>query len=861
MGGQDSNSAAPLVEPLTRREHEVLTFLSEGFSAPEIAEQLTLAVSSVKFHIQHLYGKLGVNSKRQALVRARQIGLLEALPSASPSEPTQPSPLGLSGPAAFQAVPARPASGRPGRKDNLPLQVTRFFGRELEIAKLKERLAEYRLVTLTGSGGVGKTRLSLRAASDVLADFRDGVWLVELAPLSDPALVAQQAASSLGLRDDPGRPVIDTLTDYLRERQVLLVLDNCEHLLEACARLADSLLRACPRLRILASSREPLGIAGEAVFSVPSLTFPDPKQLPPIDQLNDYMALNLFIDRARLVLPDYQAAAHNIAALARICQRLDGIPLAIEMAAARLSILTAEQLADRLDDTFRLLTGGSRAALPRQQTLRATIDWSYKLLTEPERVLIQRLSVFAGGCTLEAAEAVCADSPGEALEARQAILPDDIVDVLASLAAKSMVIADRRPGEEPRYRLLEFVRQYAREKLQDAGDSARLHRRHRDYFLTFTETDFPKHDSEDWASWERKLRDESDNLRLALEWSFSGDPTDLEAGPRLLMASWNAFPTHAEQADWFQRAIAWCQSHVEISAKLYAHLLRIGSALVSLDDPQTALALTQQAIEISRGLGLEGREILLANLFWLASQFAEAPGDLERASAPLAEAEAILMEIGPDGFPPGGYLGYKAAIASAKAHFRNHQGNYQEAKGLALESLRITEEVSSPSSGQWPLTALGTACLGLGEYEAARDHFLQLLSIAEAGWYEADALRYLGLVDLQEGNLVRATEYCRNGLRKAAALPDNNVVASCLGLAAGIAAKQGQPSRAARLSGASAALWKKQGRRPWEDSSLDTLLPGWREGPDQAAIFSSFEAGQAMNAEQATAFALGDTSD
>ena len=224
-------------------------------------------------------------------------------------------------------------------------------------------------MTLTGSGGVGKTRLSLRAAEEAAADFTDGVWLVELAPLSDPALVAQ-AAASLGLRDEPGRPILETLTAFLRERQALLVLDNCEHLLEACARLADTLLRACPRLRILASSREPLGIAGEAVFPVPSLPFPDPDHLPPIDQMTDYAAVSLFIDRARLVLPDYQVTAHNAAALARICQRLDGIPLALEMAAARLNLLTAEQLAGRLDDAFRLLTGGSRSALPRQQTLR-----------------------------------------------------------------------------------------------------------------------------------------------------------------------------------------------------------------------------------------------------------------------------------------------------------------------------------------------------------------------------------------------------------------------------------------------------------------------------------------------------------
>lgn len=374
MGVPDSNSAEALVEPLTRREREILTFLNEGFSAPEIAEQLTVAVSSVKTHIQHLYSKLAVNSKRQAVARARELGLLETLPTAARFDPPPPTRHGVIGSTSFQAVRAPSSQPDSAPRSNLPLQVTRFFGREREIAQLKERLAEHRLVTLTGSGGVGKTRLSLRVAEELLDDFPDGVWLVELAPLSDPALVAQQVASSMGLRDEPGRPILEALTAFLSERQALLVLDNCEHLLEACARLADTLLHACPRLRILASSRELLGNAGEAVFHVPSLPFPDPDHLPPIKELNDNVALSLFADRARLLLPDYQIGPHNAGTLARICQRLDGIPLAIEMAAARINVLTAEQLADRLDDVFRLLTGGSRTALPRQKTLRATID-------------------------------------------------------------------------------------------------------------------------------------------------------------------------------------------------------------------------------------------------------------------------------------------------------------------------------------------------------------------------------------------------------------------------------------------------------------------------------------------------------
>jgi len=366
MSSSKGNPVNPLAEPLTRREREILALLAQGLTAPEIAERLTVAVSSVKTHLQHLYGKLGVNSKRQATARARELGLLEV-----PAAPAPISPVAA-------AIPLPPP--RPVRKHNLPVHVTRFFGRENEIAGLKQRLADHRLVTLTGSGGVGKTRLSLQAAGEILDDFSGGVWLVELAPLTDPLLVAQHVASVLGVSENPERSVLESLKLFLHDRQVLLVLDNCEHLLEACAQLAEALLHASPTLKILASSREPLGIAGEAVNSVPSLPFPNPDHLPPIEQLDNYTAIRLFVDRARLVLPDYQVADHNAAALARICQRLDGIPLAIELAAARVNVLSAVNLAERLDHAFRVLTGGSRTALPRQQTLRATLDWSYELL-------------------------------------------------------------------------------------------------------------------------------------------------------------------------------------------------------------------------------------------------------------------------------------------------------------------------------------------------------------------------------------------------------------------------------------------------------------------------------------------------
>jgi class 3 adenylate cyclase len=291
-------------------------------------------------------------------------------------------------------------------RTNLPAQLTSFVGREKEIAEIKQLLASHRLVTLTGPGGTGKTRLALHVAAEVLETFPDGVWLVELAPLADAALVPRAVATVLGLREDAGRPILATLTDFLSARNLLLILDNCEHVVEACAQLADALLRACPKVVILASSREALGIAGEAPFRVPSLRTPDPRRLPSIKTLTQYDAVRLFVERGAAVLPGFTVTDTNAPALVQVCARLDGIPLALELAAARVSVLRVEQIAARLDDRFRLLTGGSRTAVPRQQTLRALIDWSYDLLAEPERVLLQRLAVFAGGWTLEAAEAV-----------------------------------------------------------------------------------------------------------------------------------------------------------------------------------------------------------------------------------------------------------------------------------------------------------------------------------------------------------------------------------------------------------------------------------------------------------------------
>ena len=373
----------------------------------------------------------------------------------------------------YQLVtPRLPASTQPlpsldAFPHNLPLQVTSFIGREKEIAAVKRLLLAERCVTLTGPGGTGKTRLSLQLGAELLELFPDGVWLVELVALSDPSLVVGAVAQTLGVRESSGRPLLSLLSNYLRGKDLLLLLDNCEHLVDACAHLVSHLLAAAPTLFILASSREALGISGEVAYRVPSLSTPDMRHPPPVETLTQYEAVRLFIERAETVLPGFAVTRENAPAIAQICHRLEGIPLAIELAAVRVKLLRPEQIAARLDDRFRLLTGGSRSALPRHQTLRALIDWSYDLLTDPERTLLRRLAVFAGGWTLEAAEAICA---GDGLEGVE------VLDTLSQLVNKSLALPDCEAGDEARYQLLETIRQYAREKLLDVGAGTRCAR-------------------------------------------------------------------------------------------------------------------------------------------------------------------------------------------------------------------------------------------------------------------------------------------------------------------------------------------------------------------------------------------------
>ena len=400
----------------------------------------------------------------------------------------------------------------------MPLELSSFVGREKELAEVKRLLLEdARLLTLTGSGGCGKTRLALAVARELVEWFEDGVWLVELAPLADPPLVPQSVAFTLGVREQPGRSLTEALSNHLRYKKMLLVLDNCEHLVEACAELAEALLHSCPELRVLATSREALGITGEVAWPVPSLSLPDLRRLPAVESLPQYESARLFVERIVAVKPAFALTDQNAVAVAQICYRLDGIPLAIELAAARAKVLSVEQIADRLDDCFRLLAAGGRTAMPRHKTLRATMDWSHELLSEEEQTLFRRLSVFAGGFSIDAVESV---GEGAGIER------DEVLGLLSHLVDKSLVLAQEQGGEA-RNRLLATVRQYGREKLALSGEEAEVGRRHARYFLELADGAEQALYGPDQIRWLARLETEHDNLRAALSWSIGEGEAEL----------------------------------------------------------------------------------------------------------------------------------------------------------------------------------------------------------------------------------------------------------------------------------------------------------------------------------------------
>jgi predicted ATPase/DNA-binding CsgD family transcriptional regulator len=624
--------------------------------------------------------------------------------------------------AAGRAESAPRALERPTH--NLPLELSSFVGREREVAEVKDRLTDTRLLTLTGPGGCGKSRLALAVASELVDGFEDGTWWVGLASLSDPDLVPQAMASSLGVREVPGRSVTEVLQERLESEELLLVMDNCEHLIAACAELADTLLRTCPELKVLATSRETLGVVGETTWLVPSLSLPDPRDSPSAEQLVRYEAVRLFDERARAVSSSFEMTEENALEVARVCQRLDGIPLAIELAAARTRVLSVEQIASRLDDCFGLLKRDSRMADPRHRTLRTTIDWSFELLSDEERTLFCRLSVFAGGWTLEAAEEVCA---GEGIE------KEEVLDLLTHLTDKSLVLVSGMEGERARYRFLETVRQYAREKLGESGEELETQRRHALFFATLGMGAEPGLNGEEEGRWRRRLASEHDNLRAALSW---GEQHDAELMLRLAGALWKFWWANlTEGRGWLERALA-----VGSEAPAPPRVKALGSASIVISmqgEVDRGEALAREAVELAERSGNRAGRV------WglLMVSFAErCRGDHQAAASHAEAAVEEARALDEDDLPP--FL--RAFVLNRLGHEAYELGNWSQAEVVLQEALERWRHLGSPWGTGVVLGKLADVAQARGDKASAATLYRESLDF---WWSQGD----LGAVEILTG--------------------------------------------------------------------------------------------------------------
>jgi predicted ATPase/class 3 adenylate cyclase/tetratricopeptide (TPR) repeat protein len=629
--------------------------------------------------------------------------------------------------------------------NNLPRQLTTFIGREREIGDVKRLLAEAHLLTVTGTGGNGKTRLSLEVASGLLDEYPAGVWLLEFAALSDPALVPQGLATTLGVREEPGRPLLSTLVEHLRPQRALLVFDNCEHLIEACARLVDAVLHACPQVKILASSREPLGLTGEVAFRIPPLSMPDPRRLPPLERFTEYEAIRLFVDRAAAVKPGFLLTEGTMAAVAQICQRLDGIPLAIELAAARVRSLSVHQIAAHLDERFRLLTGGSRTAMARHQTLRGLIDWSYALLSDAERSLLRRLSVFAGGWTLAA---------GEAVGTGHDVDRDGLVELLGRLVDKSLVLMDDQ-GQEVRYRLLETIRQYALDKLAETSEAEAVRDRHRDFFVGFAEDTEKRLQGREQVVGLKRFEVDHDNLRAALRWSL--DREDTEVALRLGSALWLFWDTRGyirEGREWVDELLARANALPASAITLVSQRARAklldgaGRLRARWSEYAKACELDAEALAVWRELGDQRGMAEALNNLGVGMRYL---GD--RARSKVAVEEGLALFRG---------LADRRGIAHALnnlAELARIEGDLARARALFEESVPLFEAIEDERGLSYALDNLGGILTAQGDYTRAEMLYGRSLQLAEELGDKhaiATALRSLGGVAHHRRDHVRA---------------------------------------------------------------------------------------------------------
>ncbi|GGL03195.1 hypothetical protein GCM10011588_17380 [Nocardia jinanensis] len=686
---------------------------------------------------------------------------------------------------------------------NLPLELTGLVDRRAELAEIKSHLSRSRSVTLVGTGGVGKTRVALKAASQVQRDFADGVWVVDLTPVSDAGLLIDTVAATIGVRDDSTNSLLETLVHYLWSRETLLVLDNAEQIVEAVAELTETLLASCPGVRTIVTSREPLNIAGEVIQRVMPLKVPDPDHQPSLKGLPRFDAVTLFAERAAAVVPGFELNEDNMVAVTRICAGLDGVPLAIELAAARMRTLSAEQILYRLTDRYELLTGAFRTAPARQQSLKLCLDWSYDLCSQTEQRAWAHLSVFAGSCGLDAVEQVCSIDSA----------PAEIIDVLAGLVDKS-ILTREQSGQVVRFSMLETLRDYGRSKLRESGEYLELRRRHRAWYRRLALDAEAGWIGRAQPGWIARLEREHPNLREALEFALSEETEEAaEAGLQTASALWEFWVFrgfYGEGRSWIERVLAHpCARSIPDRVKA----LRVAIDLATTQgDFRSAASLLQE------GRGLVARDptpMLQAQMNHAAASLALLSGDPSRA-APLLDAAIDV---------------YRSDLTS---HLHIH----------ALTVQGLTYEMR-------------------GDTAKAIEHQQRLIDITEqcgGVLYRALALRSLGVAEWRRGNTDRAQELMEEALRVDRPLNSYLVLTFCLEALSWIACHRHEAERAAVLMGAARHLWPAGGSR---GRVFDTLSHFHEECENSVRntlgdnrFSSSFERGLKMNATVARAYAL-----
>ncbi|HEV8258171.1 MAG TPA: tetratricopeptide repeat protein [Casimicrobiaceae bacterium] len=723
--------------------------------------------------------------------------------------------------------------------NNLPQQPTPFIGREHELAQVKQLLARTRFLSLLGMGGIGKTRLALQVAADVIESYPDGVWFADFAGIADSALVPNVVAQVLGVQEEAGKRIAQTLCAHLKSRRLMIVLDNCEHLIDACASLVDAMIRVAAEVRVLATSREALRIAGEQTYLLPALSLPNPGA--DRETLVQADSVQLFVERARARRPDFALSEQQAPAIAQICSRLDGIPLALELAAARVGFLTVEKIAERLDDRFRLLSGGSRTALPRQRTLRATIDWSYDLLSDFEAILFARLSVFVGGWTLEAAEHVGAGG---------GIANGEVLDVLASLVGKSLVVFD---DSHDRYHMLDTIRRYALVRFQESGEEVAVRARHAEYFIGMVEQAEPAlRRRVEEASWLQRLDLEHENVKLALDWGLQKQGS-VHSAFRICGALghfWSVRGHWRAARKWCSEALARDASEALTEARGKV-LLTAGVMAFRLGEFVEAQALLQEALAVGRAVG---NRLLEAGALNNLSNIVLDRGHFAEAQTLLQEAVAINRELGNDAWETInlGNLGFLFVS----------QGNFEAAKPLLARALALSRELGNRSLEAGALSNLGLLAQHQGNFREANALVSQALAMYRelgAPAQEVEQLQLLAEGAVACGDLAAAGSLFRQALMVSRELGYRGCMARCLNGMAEMAVEMGEFAEAVKLWGAGDALAEAIGVLvgPSDAARYDRARRQCRSALDPEIYNAQYDAGRTMSTETAIGAALG----